>query len=200
MKLGVRWWAEYVVCIEWNRILHKNLVGNYETNLKLCARMDWIRPAHYRVQRGNILKRAMKFECQTRKIISWIAYKFSISHILISLVWSPIQEDGAFPSIVTRLGHTELPVDGNQQGPWTEFFKVLHIILRDQQNRDEPFKACQQLYVPTVLTFKKFNMVIILHLSVLRSNSVFYLIQHLQPGFYKRGGECLQRGTDWVLI
>jgi len=34
----------------------------------------------------------------------------------------------------------------------------------------------------------------------LRTNGNFRLISHKQMGFYNRSGECLQRGTDWVLI
>ena len=34
----------------------------------------------------------------------------------------------------------------------------------------------------------------------LRTNSKFCLIHHLQIGSYNWGGECLQRGMDWVLI
>jgi len=43
-------------------------------------------------------------------------------------------------------------------------------------------------------------MVITFLLCVLRTNSHFCLIQHCQFGFYNRRAECLQRGTDWVLI
>jgi len=43
-------------------------------------------------------------------------------------------------------------------------------------------------------------MLIAFRLLVLRTNSDFCLIQHQQFCFYNRGGECLQRGTDWVLI
>jgi len=33
-----------------------------------------------------------------------------------------------------------------------------------------------------------------------RTNSNFCLLYHLRIGFYTRSGECLQRGTHWVLI
>jgi hypothetical protein len=32
----------------------------------------------------------------------------------------------------------------------------------------------------------------------LRTNSDYFSIQHWLTGFYNRGSECLQRGTDWV--
>jgi len=40
--------------------------------------------------------------------------------------------------------------------------------------------------------------VITFRLCVLRTNSDFCLTQHEEFGFYNRGGNCLQRGTDWV--
>ena len=43
-------------------------------------------------------------------------------------------------------------------------------------------------------------MVITIRLSVLRTNSEIRLIQYYEFCFYNRDGECLQRGTDWVLI
>ena len=61
---------------------------------------------------------------------------------------------------------------------------------------DSPFKACQEFYVPTGLTLKKFYMLITFHLCVLRTNSDLCHLHHKLIVFYNRGGMCLQRGTD----
>jgi len=62
-----------------------------------------------------------------------------------------------------------------------------------------PFEACQQLYVRPVLTFK------ILHgdyLPFMCPQNQHRLSPYttLRVALYNRGWECLQRGTDCVLI
>ena len=36
--------------------------------------------------------------------------------------------------------------------------------------------------------------------TYLRTDSDFCFVHHEQIGFYNRGGKCLLRGTDWLLI
>jgi len=66
-----------------------------------------------------------------------------------------------------------------------------------------PFKAYRLLYVPPGLTSKYsiwWSHCLYVFCMDHRTSSNLFLIQHSQTGFYNRGGECLRRGTDWILI
>ena len=61
------------------------------------------------------------------------------------------------------------------------------------------FKVCQELYVPPGLTFENVHGDDIPFMCS-QNKERLLLCTTLSVGFNNRGGECLQRGTDLVLI
>jgi len=67
----------------------------------------------------------------------------------------------------------------------------------------EIFKAYRLLYLPPGLKLKNSTWLshcIYVFCVALRTNSNICFMHHWQIDFYNRAGECLQRGTHWVLI
>ena len=66
------------------------------------------------------------------------------------------------------------------------------------------FKACRLLYTPPGLKLKKkLRAEYVTYMSfvcISEQTPIFAFVHHQQTGFYNWRAECLQRGTDWVLI
>ena len=83
------------------------------------------------------------------------------------------------------------------------FTKCVRVIsnskLCSKDANTQPFNAYRLLYVPPGLTSKNFTLwshCLCVFCMDFRTSSTPFRKQHSQTGFYNRGRECLQLGTD----